>query len=343
MLQRRCLVISVMTVLSVMSSVTFARDTLESIIKKSKLTDNDVIRIEQEVADRAKKLAEAGKKSERRKQAREVLLATVRINKASQAGLTAYAQACDSELGNLVTNSQLTVAFDAVLILVDLDSSETAKALARALLSEHPAVRYRAARGIQMLHKKIAVSQEASAMVLRALGRSGAMEKDEHVLRMIYEAINFHAGVRNFQHANESARALNEVLAGRVNQLKAGSRDEWKDKAGYEAAVDCYSGATPDQRRTLIKHMVRFLNNHLDRFFHEETAKRYLKTLKRHVKDVEKAIHEMMTESKVNPPSNLVGDHLRSKPSSKTERKARDAMAELTDALNKANLLSQSP
>lgn len=343
MQRSRCLSMIVLVVISAMSDAALARDKLESTIKKEKLSRRDRSEIETEVQTRAKKLAEAGDNSSRRKDARDALISTIRIKKASQAGIIAYAQACGDELANLVTNSKFEIALDAAIVLVELANNQTAKALARALLSEHPAVRYLAARGIQQLHKDLAASQEDSVMVLKALGRAGASESDAIVLRMVYNAINFHADVQNYQFADDCARALNEVFATRTERLKNGSHDEWKDEMGYSAALDCYAKATRAQQRELIKHMVEFLKNHLDRYFDQETAQSYLRTLKSHVKEVESAIYRMMEASSIQPPSNRLSNLLRRNPTAKMESEAKAALAELTTLLERSGFLNPSP
>ena len=79
------------------------------------------------------------------------------------------------------------------MVLSELNSVETTRALSAALKSVHAATRLRAARGLQALQKQLAADPKAAKEVLKALGEAGATETQGPVLRVIYEAIDRHA------------------------------------------------------------------------------------------------------------------------------------------------------
>ncbi|MFQ5430850.1 MAG: hypothetical protein ACE5E1_11125, partial [Phycisphaerae bacterium] len=306
MTNRWCFPTIGLAVIVAVSPPLFARDVLKRILTQDKLTAEDRATIEAEVEQRAYLLADAGADEQRRQSARDALIAPIRIPKATKVGLAAYAQACADELSILVTSAKLDLAFDATLVLVALDNPRTADALALALLSDHGAVRYRAARGIQLLHKDIAKDRGAVRTVLRALGRAGASEKSEAVLRMLYAAIDFNADVPGFKHADECAKALNAVFAARIKQLGNGSHDEWKDEIAYGAAAACYAKASPSQQKELVRHMAAFLTHHVDRYYDTQTAGSFRPTLARLIAAAERSLRAMMRSSNVQPPSQRV-------------------------------------
>ena len=336
MLKRGVMVATLIAVTAAMTSAAAAQDRLKSIVTKQKLTVDDVARIQAEVATRARKLAEAGKDPRRRKATRDRLIGTSRIPKATRVGLDAYAQACDEELSPLVMDDDLNVALDAILVLEALDNAKTADALAQALSSPHEAVRYKAARGLELLHKEIAKQADACRTVLAALGRAGAVEKSEPVLRMIYRALHFSADVPNFRYAHECAAALNAVYAGRLRRLRQGSRDEWKDAPSLAIAADCYANATADQQRELVKHLAAFLAHDVDRYCDNSTAEEYYPTIAGLVADVEKILRRMIRDAGATPPSDRVSAHVKpSRPDARMKRDARAAVKSLKAVLAK--------
>ena len=333
MVRKWCLMTAVMAAVVAVAGLASARDVLEPIVKKPKLSDVDLAELRSEVAQRAKKLADTGEDAERRKAAVAELIATSKIKNASPAGLDAFALACGDELSSLVTHRQRGVARGAVRVLVVLDRVHTANALARALHSEHPEARFTAARGLHALHRAIAGQPATSRTVLRALGEAGAREKDELVLREIYRAINFCGDVPNMLQADESAKALLKVLTSRVDQLAGGSRDEWKDRLAYKAALDCFAKASPTQQRALLNGMAGFLSGLVDRYGDKGTSKAFLPTLRELVAEAEGALHKMMRAANLNAPADDILSVVKRKPSSKTRKQAKDALAELRKTL----------
>jgi len=324
----------VFAVVTAVSGIASAADVLETIVKKTKLDRSDRAKIETEVAVRVKKFMDAADKPRRRRNARDSLIATSKVSGATAAGLDAYAEACADELTSPLLHKDLAPALDAVNILVSIGNQNTAEALARGLSSEHVAVRYAAAAGIQPLHKALAKRRKACRNVLRALGRACTTERHELVLRESYRALNFNADVANFGLTDEAAGTLVRIFSGRLDQLSSGSRDEWKDTEGYVAAADCYAGASPALQKALIRQMVDFLALHVDRYLDDDIATAYLPTLRKTVQSLEKSLHAMMRVSKVDSPTKTVGAAIRRKPGSRSTREARAALADL-DALLK--------
>jgi len=325
-----------MAVTAVMTSTAAAQDRLRSIVAKKALTRQDRAVIKTEVADRARKLVDAANNSAARRKAIDKLVGTSKLAQASKAGLDAYAQACAGELSPLMVDDELGVALGAVLTLVALDNPNTADALSVGLRSQHQAVRFKAAKGLRALHKGLAGRRQTCRTVLRALGRAGAKEKVEAILREIYGAIHFSADVSNFRYADECAAALSAVYDGRLGLLSSGSRDEWKDAPSYALAADCYAKAKPAQREKLIRQMFRFLSLYVDRYCDDSTAKEYYPTIARLIGDAEKVMRQMMRNSKVTPPSDRLSARAKpSKPNATSKQQLRSALAALKAVLAK--------
>lgn len=336
MLRPMFLLTAVMVVTTAMTSVAAARDRLESIVTKPTLTRRDIARITSEVKDRARKLVNAAKISDSRKKAIDKLVSTSRLAKISKPGRGAYAQACADALSPLMVDDELEVALGAVLALVALDNANTADALSVALRSDHEAVRFKAAKGLRALHKELAGSQQTCRTVLRALGRAGASEKVEAILREIYGAIHFSADVSSFRFADECATALSAVYAGRLDLLNGGSRDEWKDAPSYALAADCYAKAGPDQQEKLVEQLFGFLALYVERYCDGSTAKEYYPTISGLIDRAEKVLRQMMRNAGATlPPGRLSAQAKTRKPNAGRQKKVRAALAALKEVLAK--------
>lgn len=289
-----------------MPSVSFARDELEAIVRKDKLSSADVATIETVVRDRAKKLSNASKNPKQLRDTRNALIATAKVSKASQAGLDAYALACSSELISTVTQDELQLGLEAVQVLVELNHANCAEALSAALRSTHPAVRYRAAIGIRALHARIKDNRAACRSALASLAGTGALEENDVVLRAIYQAIDFKASVPNFQNSDDAAGALIDVFAGRINQLARGSRDEWKDTVGFESAANCFADATAAHKADLVVQLARFLAEMVGRYQEPDTSPDYIPTLQSTTKTLESTLQKFLKSANLDAPSNPV-------------------------------------
>ena len=159
--------------LMVAAPAAFAQDPLEKIAQKTKIDRLDQARIQTEVSERAKKLADAGTDANQRLQARERLLSTYRLKTASKDFKDFYAECCAKGLELLATSEVFETGFDAVMVLSELGSVKTAETLAEALKSVHAATRLRAARGLQALQKQLVADPKAAKIPLRALGEAG--------------------------------------------------------------------------------------------------------------------------------------------------------------------------
>jgi len=324
-------------VISSLPRTVLARDVLATIVTQSTLSGRDKAKITSEVTQRVKELVEAQSDPARRKDARDTLVATTRVKNTSPAGLAAYADACAGQLGGLVTNAQLEPALDAILVLVAINHVNTTNALATATLSPHAAVRYRAIRGIQLLQPQLAKDERACRSALRALGRAGAAEQDEFVLRITYDALDFRSQVSDFRFAKAGAEALNTVLASRLDQLRDGSGDAWKDVSGFAAAENCYPKAGQAQQSLLVLNLAGFLTVLVDQYCDRATSRRSLVGLKSVVQKAEGALRNMMQASGVTAPSNRLSEILSTKKAgSKSKKEARAALVELRALLKKA-------
>ncbi len=324
-------------VLAAAGAPAHAQDSLETIIKSPTISRGQRATMEAEVSQRAKRLADAGPNEPQRADFKEKLIRTAQTKGASAAGLDAYAEICASELTPLVTQNLYEVAQDAVQTLTVLDNASTVPAFAAALTSEHAAIRLMAARGIQTLHAKLANRQAECEEALSALGKAGAVERNEHVLRVIYRAINFPIDVPNFKFADPCAAALNTVFGGRMQQIAGGSRDQQRDAEGLIAAAACYAGAGKEQKSRLMGHMADFLQSAVDRYLNPDTGEDSLTGLAGVVDRIETVIFDMMKQSNVTPPATRLSSRLKGRISDrkKLETEVRSTLNELLSVLEK--------
>ncbi len=314
-----------------------AQDSLETIIKSPTISRTQRATMEAEITVRVKRMADAGANDVRRTDARERILRTAQIKGASVAGLDAYAEICASQLVPLFSNPLYEMEQDVTLLLTDLNNPNTVRAFAVALESKHAAVRLIAARGIQTLHKKLADRQSECEDALTALGKAGAAERNEHALRVIYQAIDFPADVPNFKYMDACAGALNSIFDARLQQLRGGSRDEQRDAEGLTSAAACYAGASADQKARLMGHLADFLQLAIDRYFDPDTGDESHPHLADAVDRLETAIFGMMKQSNVTPPSIRMAGRLKAKVSDlkKLETEIRASLKELHSQLEK--------
>lgn len=327
------LLAAVFTILTVVDSSAFAQDALASIIKKSDLTQRDRARIEAEVPQRVKRLEEAGTDDKARERARDRLISTAKTDGATKAGLDAYAAAVSSAIEPLTKTKTSTLGMDVLDILIDLNNPNTCTALATALESNLPEVRYRAARGIQRLHKEIAASDRFSRTVLSALGNAGKKEDSDLTLRMIYEAINFQADVEDFRYRNYQADALVDIFDARIARMQSAAIDQFVDLIGVETAAKAYTDADARQRTRLISDLLIFLDTSIARYFAGDTSDEARPMIARLVQQIENGMHEMIGASGSTPPREKIGDALRGGGDLDTKRQsmltARDALLQI--------------
>ncbi len=276
-----------------------AQDPLEPLMKQDKLTRGQRATMEAELSLRANRLRDAGTNAQLRTEARDRILKTAATSGATQGSLDAYAEICAGELSGITGAELLETAMEAVMILSQLNNAQTVDALAAGLRSRHAAVRLMSARSIQRLHDLIKDDQKKCSAVLRALGRAGAREPDEHVLRVTYQAVDFKSSVRNFKFADLSAKALTEIFQGRLEQLDGGSRDEMRDEYGIEAAARCYADGSRDDKAKLIGSLARFMEHTLARYFDPDMAAESLTAVVRYIGRIEDVLHEMAKASNV--------------------------------------------
>lgn len=311
-------------------------DPLAPIVEKTQLERADIATIETYVKQRVRRLVDAGKDADARGKAREAILETASHRKASQAGLTAYAEAVANEIvGTVLGTDVFETTLDAVLILNAIDNPGTATALAQSLHSRHAAVRYRAALGIKRQHAALAGDPSAVDSVLRALKIAGAKERDELVLRAIYEAVDFCSTVKDFNRAADVADALVEILGARISQLEGGSRDEWRDEAGIAAAAACYPKASAEQQKRLIVLVHRYQRVLADRYAARDIASEYLPTLRRLALACDRAINRMIQSSNAAPPSRGLVDAMKPRPSADAVKAVEAVVADYAAVLSK--------
>ena len=320
----------VLALTATIASTAFAQDKLATIVVKQKVAKEDRAQIEAEVPDRVKKLAEAANEKDRAK-ACEKLLATIKVQGATKAGLDAYAEVCAGQIEPLVRKDPFENAFAAVQVLDELDNRNTAPALAAALKSRYAAVRYRAARGLQAIHAKLKSEQELSKTTLQALGEAGAAEQDRLVLTAIYQAIDFYSDVPDFQWGGDCAHALNLVFAARARLVSSGAYNELLDEPAFAAAGACYATAPAEEQVKLAKYMSQFLTHAVDRYFAPDTGEEYLPTLAGLIKKIEDPLRAMIKASGKDAPGTTIAGELSGKGAAKKKQPA--AQAAMQDLL----------
>ncbi len=327
------LLAAVLTVLTAVDSSAFAQDALANIIKKPDLDQRDRARIQAEVPQRVKRLEEAGDDERNRERARERIITTAKTEGASQAGLDAYAASVSSALEPLAKTTKSTLGLDVVNILIELNNPNTALALAASLESTLPEVRYRAARGIQRLHKPLAEDERFARSVLSALGDAGKKEDSDLALRMIYEAIDFQADVENFRLGRAQADALLEIFAARIENMQSGLIDLSIDITSIETAAKAYTDADPRQRTRLMNAVLMFLDAAVARYFDDDSSDEARPLIASRVQLIENAMHEMIRTSGGTPPREKIGETLGGSGDIDTKRQsaitARDALLQL--------------
>ncbi len=314
-----------------------AADKLESIIKKPDLTNEDRARVDQEVQDRAQRLSrEADGTPDDREKARMRFLDTLAISGATGPALDYYAERSAFHLGPLVLGDSRPVAEDAAMVLRTIDHPSTGQSLISGLRSPYESVQYHCASGIRDLRSKIGDNQSLMSSALDMLGDVGANTKNEALLRVVYEAMDFAGVIPNFAGGDLQANALASVFAARLKHIDLGSQDELKDAAGYRTAAGIATAkAGVDAKRQVLAALVSMLDAHARRYGDRDTRKEYLPTLRRLVDDLEKAIHAIMQSEGTNPPGRTLGSVVKDRPSADQARAASDAVSDLRDILKR--------
>lgn len=312
-----------------------AKDVLDPIFVKAKLTPQDEKTIATEVQQRAKKLADADD-DKKRLDARDKLVKPIEISGATPAALDKYAQSCAEELEPLVGGSKFGPALDAANILGLLNNAATSDALVRGLKSEFPAVRYSSARGLKAVQRSLAAKPADVSKTLKALGDAGATEKDELVLRMIYQAVDFSSVGAEFKNYDDSAAALNHILTSRLEAIAAGSHDERKDELAFAAAAATYAKSNPDNQKLLMQNVAGFLEYYVGLYFNPDTTSDSLPSLRSLANKAESSVRQMMKASGVNAPSGQISAAIRGKADKAAQKQATTALGALQELLHKA-------
>ncbi len=304
------------------------RDKLARIAaKKNGLNADDKATIRVEVVDRVKELQAAADEQHRR-DARDKLLGSMKLPKASRQFRAIYAATCADRLEALVSGEDLVTALNAAEVLRALNHSATCGALAKALSSQHQAVRFVAARAVQDLGNRLRPRKERAA-VLRALGNAGKNESHKLVLREIYHALHMDAASNSDTIARECADALVETFKGRAGRLAEGSRDESADEPGFEVAAILYKPADAERRAELKRSVRALLQHATERFFSADVGQGAKSVLRDVMVSAESALHAMLKVSKVSPPGKIPFN-------SSDEKRIRKALQALDAALAKA-------
>jgi len=320
-------------VLAAALPVSAQQDVLASIVTKPKIDAGDAAQIRTQVGERVRRLTQAGTDSDRRKEARERLLATARVKGATPAGLEAYATSCAESLADLTGSEKLENAMDAVWVLVDLGHIGTTDALAAALASPHAAVRIRAARGLQQLRAQLVKEPSACRAALRALATAGAEETREPVLRVIYVALDMGADLAKSDLSDDCGKAVATILESRLAQFRIGTRNEALDLPLYDLAAQCYSGASPQTQGRLVELLFLIADHGVSRYYSRDTHPDYHGPLGELVGRVEASLHAMMKAAKVKIPDRGLADVIKKTGKPKDEEAARRALEDLRNAL----------
>ncbi|MBI5763272.1 MAG: hypothetical protein HZA51_07090 [Planctomycetes bacterium] len=310
-----------------------AQDSVTEILRKPALTPTDRGTLEAEISQRVKRTF-GGSTPVNVNEARDRLAKPAKEKDVSKEGLNVYSEIVAAELETPAASEDLNTSLTAVLILEDLECAPTVGALITATKNKHPAVRYAATRGIANLRTKIKDDESTCRKAFAALGEAGAKEKDEHVRRRIYQALNVKEAAADFKHMEPVAAALNAVLAARISELAGGSNDEYRDEEAVSAAVGCYVGCSARQQAALVGNLFSLLRHTVDHYFDAGTALEALPTIARLAQRFEKGLTEMMKAAKVSAPSRQVSDLLKAGADrQKAEKDARAALDDLRKTL----------
>ncbi|MCB9854932.1 MAG: hypothetical protein H6818_04535 [Phycisphaerales bacterium] len=307
-----------------------AADKLDSIMKKSDLSNADKALVDQEVQDRASRLASVADESpDEREKVRGRLLETLSISGATDAALNYYADRCAYHLAGLVLSTSRPAGEDAAMILRSVNRPAVAPALVSGLRSPFESVQYHCAAGIKSLRSAIGDDRSLVSSALTALGDIGATTRSEALLQVVYEATDFCGAIQNFAVADLQAKALTKILRARMADLRVGSQDELKDAAGYQAALSAAkTKLTIESKRDLLAVLVDMLEAHARRYGDRETSKDYLPTLRRLVGELERAIQELLRSESTNPPGRTLSGVVKDRPNSS---QAKDALRAIDD------------
>ncbi len=310
-----------------------AQDSVTETLRKATLTPQDRGTLEAEVSQRVKRTF-GGSTPVNLNEARDRLAKPAKEKDVSKEGLNVYSEIVAAELEGPAASEDLNTSLTAVLILEDLESAPTVGALIAATKNKHPAVRYAATRGIANLRSKIKDDESTCRKALAALGEAGAKEKDEHVRRRIYQALNVKEAAADFKHMEPVAAALNAVMSARITELAGGSHDEYRDEEAVAAAAGCYAGCSARQQAALVGNLYSLLGHTVDHYFDAGTAPEALPTIARLAQRYEKGLTDMMKAAKVSAPSKQVSDLLRAGADrQKAEKDARAALDDLHKTL----------
>lgn len=329
-MHRQCYLVGFSTLL--LASVALAQDPeTDAILTSQAPSRAQIATLKSVIRQRVDRLVSAGENSDTIKRAHDSLVDPTKVKGATPAGLASYASIAAEELEEAVTGDDFNVALEAMLILMDIDHPQTAPTLAVALSSKQSAVRLIAARSITKLHPRLKDDAENCPKLLRALGKAGAEEQDQHVLRAIYLAIDFGSTIRDFKYSDEAASALSQVFEARLRRLIAGSRDETRDEAGLRAAAGCYAGAGAPNKTRLMTNLQSLLQVMVQRYLEGDVAPEYLKTLARLIARTEGTIHQIMGSKA--PGKKLASILKGAAPTKKMRDDANAALADLAKAL----------
>lgn len=318
------------------STVAEARDELEAIVRKDKLSASDRATIESEVNRRARRLEESAGKARQLREARDILTATAKVSKASADGLQTYAEAVTQKLSPLAATHDLALGLEVVEVLAILNHPATAEALAAALTSPNSAVRLRAAVAIRNMHSRLLTDRAACRMVLSALGRAGATEKNDVTLRGIYGAISFGDGAPSAQLDDEIAAALCEIFPRRSAMLQAGSGDEWADTPGFEAAGRVFANAADARKKQLVSYLLDFLERHVDRYASPDTAPEYIPTLAAATRALEQTLRTALQSANLSAPSTLASAKMSERRTDASRKAVQSALSDWREAFSKS-------
>lgn len=311
-----------------------AQEALDDILKKATLTPADRATLEADVSQRLKGVfgATGGPTINN---ARERLVKPAKGKDASKAGLEAYVEFASGELQQYVGGNDVNAGLTAVATLEELDHPKTADVLVGGLSSKYPGVRYVTTRALAALRPKIKDDPAISASVIAALGRAGAVEHDEQVLRRIYSALNFKAAGADGKLEGKIAAGLNEVLSARARQLASGSHDEFKDEEGILTAAACYAGAPGGEQAAMMDSLFTILNSAVNHYLDPGTAAESLPAIGRLAQKLERSIYDMIRASKASPPGKSVSELFKTAPTDRQKlgKEARAGMEELRGVL----------
>lgn len=207
---------------------------LASLYNKTALTPADLTVLQNRVTDITKAMVDTVSRVSSSDRERETARrrAVDELKQGTPAFRAAAAAALAGKTQPHVNGSNLQAAISSLLVINEINHPAARLALLDGLNSPMSGVRFLAARGLRDLQAQLTAPADYEP-VIKALADAAKVESNGHVLRTLYEALDFDARQRNFRGKAEIAAALSDVFKAHLARLAYSPRE---DAAGIELA-----------------------------------------------------------------------------------------------------------